>query len=282
MMSSSSVAQNILALSLQYSYYAYLTIFIVGIIGNVLNILVFTQLKIFRDNRCAFYLVIESIVDIVYLVAFFTSSILSSICGSDPAGYSLVWCRLRSILVQTSALTSFFIVCYAACDQFCSTCYRFNLRQICTLEMARRLTIIASCILFLHSILFGFFLDIKPSVGCVISNSIWTRYSTFFFYPVLYGLLPIVVSSSFSFLAFRNVRHIVRRQVPIVRRRLDRQMTALVLTRVIFFVFASLPYTTYRIYAINNTSTPADRLKYAIELLIYAICISIFELNFAV
>ena len=77
------------------------------------------------------------------------------------------------------------------------------------------------------------FTDIQPSVGCVISNPIYLQYATFFLYPVLEGLLPIVIASFFSLLAFRNVRRIVRRQLPIVRRRLDRQMTAMVLIRVI-------------------------------------------------
>ena len=50
------------------------------------------------------------------------------------------------------------------------------------------------------------------------------------------GLLPIFVSSLFSLLAYRNVRRIVRRQIPMDRRRLDQQLTAMIFMRVIFFI----------------------------------------------
>jgi hypothetical protein len=96
------------------------------------------------------------------------------------------------------------------------------------------------------------------------------------------GLLPVVIASSFSLLAFRNVRRIVRLQIPIERRRFDRQMTAMVLLRVVFFVFFTIPYDSYRIYTINTTVDPTDIFHYAITRLIQVIFISVFNLNYAV
>jgi hypothetical protein len=125
-------------------------------------------------------------------------------------------------------------------------------------------------------------MNILPPRGCIISNPIWIRYSTFFFYPVLAGFLPIMIASLFSLLAFRNVRHIVRRQLAIERRRLDRQMTAMVLVRVAAFVFFTIPYNSYRIYTINNSVDPTDLFHYAITRLIQAIFISFINLNYAV
>ncbi|CAF1473840.1 unnamed protein product [Rotaria sordida] len=106
------------------------------------------------------------------------------------------------------------------------------------------------------------------SVGCVSGSPTLNLYSTYFFYPVLYGPVQIAVSLFFSLLAFRNVRRIVRRQVPIVRRRLDRQMTAMILTRVVFFVIFALPFTIYRMYIINNPPSRSNSLQYSIGLLL--------------
>jgi hypothetical protein len=281
-MSTSSIVSDIMAFTQQYSFYTCIVIFVLGIIGNTLNIFVFTRLKLFRHNRCANYLVVELIIDIVYLIAYFTSTIFPTIYGYDPSGSSLVWCRLRTVVIQTCTLISLCTVCFIACDQLCSTTYQLHLRQICTVKLARWLTIVTCCISLLHSIIFALFSDISPFVGCVISNPVFTQYSTFFYIPVLGGLLPILVSSLFSILAFRGVRRIVRHQVPIVRRRLDRQMTVMVLMRVVFFVIFRLPFVIYRIYAINNDTPSTNVLSFAIKRLIQATFNSFVSLNYAV
>ena len=281
-MESSSTASAILNIVSQYSLYSGYAAFLFGIIGNAVNIVVFTHLKLFQGNRCAFYITAESIVDIGYIIVYFTNGLSTALYGIDPGESSLVWCRMRSLLFQTTTLASFSIICLAACDQFCSTNHRFGIRQMCTLRLARCFTFVASFIWVLHSIVFSLSLNAKPSDGCVISEPGWILYSSTFFYPVLYGLLPIVVASFFSFLAFRNVRHIVRRQVPILRRRLDRQMTAMVLTRVVAFVITSLPYPIYRIYIINWPIQRTNLLQYAIGRLLQTIFTSLTCANFVV
>ncbi|CAF1549010.1 unnamed protein product, partial [Adineta ricciae] len=98
------------------------------------------------------------------------------------------------------------------------------------------------------------------------------------------GFLPIAIASTFSLFAYRNVRRVIRRQIPIERRRFDQQITAMVLTRVIVYVVLSLPYTIYRVYAINLDSKQIDVLRSAIERLIqtifYSIATAIYAINF--
>ncbi|CAF4411243.1 unnamed protein product, partial [Adineta steineri] len=89
-------------------------------------------------------------------------------------------------------------------------------------------------------------------------------------------------ASSFSILAYRNVRHIIRQQLPIVRRKLDKQITAMVLMRVIAFVCLLLPYITYRIYAINFPISQSIPTAYAIAQLIQAIFTSINLINYII
>ncbi|CAF3905720.1 unnamed protein product [Adineta steineri] len=156
------------------------------------------------------------------------------------------------------------------------------MRQTCTIKLTRCFTLGAGLIWFLHSIIYGLFLNINPSLGCIITNPTMTLYSSCFFYPVLYGPLPILIASLSSLFAFNNVRRIVRRQVPIVRRRLDQQMTAMVLMRVVFFVIFTLPYAIYRIYSINIPNPQSNVLQYAIRQLLQAFFTSWTGVNFAV
>jgi hypothetical protein len=90
------------------------------------------------------------------------------------------------------------------------------------------------------------------------------------------------MASFFAFLAYRNVRRIVRRQIPIVRRRLDQQMTAMILTRVILLVCLVSPYTFYRIFIISFPISQSEPLKYAIGRLVQTIFMSVFSLSYTV
>jgi hypothetical protein len=270
-MSSSSTATEILNYTTQYSVYTGYIFFAFGITGNALNILVFTQLKLFRENRCALYLTVESISNFLYQLLSLISTILTSIYGDNGTGLFPFWCKLRYMLAQILTLTTYYMICCTAADEFFSTNHRYHLRQICTLKLTRCFTITLVCFSISHAIIFGSFFNIQPSVGCVILNPIYLQYATFFVYPVLIGLLPIAIASFFSLLAFQNVRRIVRRQLPIVRRRLDRQMTAMVLIRVIFFVCLALPFSIYRIYAINFPISRSQPMPFAVRQLLQAI-----------
>jgi len=279
---SSSIPITILRITDTYETYAGIITCTTGIIGSFINMFIFTHLKLFRSNRCIFYLTIESISNIIYQFFTMISTILRSCYGNDASNYSLIWCRLIYILSQTCGLTTYSMICCAAGDQFFSTNYRLNLRQMCTVKLAQYLIFIIIPIWLIHSTVFAYFVNIVPSFGCIVSNPIVVRYATFFLYPILAGLLPVAVASLFSLLAFRNVRRIVRRQIPIVRRRFDRQITAMVLVRVTLFVFTALPLSLYRIYVINVAISSENPLAYAIALLVQQVITSIFNLNFMV
>jgi len=279
---SSLTAAIILRIGSQFSIYTGFITFSAAIVGNIINILIFTHLKFFRTNRCIFYLIIESISDLIYQFVSIISTIFILLYEQDLTSVSLIWCRLKIFLSQSCALTTFSMICFAAADQFFSTDYRLHLRQICTMKLARYLVFISTALWLTHSIVFSFWVNIVPSVGCIISNPILVRYATFFFYPVLVGLLPMVIASLFSLLAYRNVRRIVRRQLSIERRRFDRQITAMVLLRAVFSVCFTLPFLIYRIYVINVTVTQANPLKFAIVQLVFAIIVSILNLKYTV
>jgi hypothetical protein len=281
-MSSSSVAlQFITAASIYSTYITYIT-FAIGLIGNVLNILVFTRLKIFRLNCCAFYLTVESIIDIVQLSQTVVNEILKLIYGSEPINVLLVWCKLSTMLPQWCRLMLASIVCFVALDQFLSTNHQAYLRRLSSLTVTRYQIVFAVCLCLLHTVPFAIFLQIHSSYGCIITNTYLTEYYSYFFYPVLNGLFPICMSSLFSILAYRNVRRIVRRQIPIDRRRLDQQLTAMIFVRVIFFVLLQIGFTVYRIYALNVKIVPNNTLGYAAQLWVQVITISLVYFSHAV
>ncbi|CAF3357361.1 unnamed protein product [Rotaria sp. Silwood2] len=132
----------------------------------------------------------------------------------------------------------------------------------------------------LHGIPFFIFSGIQSTNGCFIYNSSFVNYIIYFYYPILSGILPIIISTFFGVLAYRNVRRIVRRHMPIRRRKLDQQLTAMILIRVVFLVIMILPYVLERIYAVIFKAKHGT-LYDAVFTLIDDVAYSCFHINYA-
>ncbi|CAF3925076.1 unnamed protein product [Rotaria sp. Silwood1] len=277
----SSMALYILHISQKYTLYASYIILITGIIGNVLNIFIFISFKAFRNNQCVLYFVTESISNIFQIIIFFLIRLLIVLNDSDPANSTIFWCKFRAMMITLCTLISFSAICFSACDQYLSTSLQASLRKLSTIKLAKILIFTAIIISILHTIPFCIFIEIRASF-CSVFNSMMSNYLTHFYYPILSGLLPIFIASLFSILAYRNVRRIVRRQIPIVRRRLDRQLTAMVLVRIIAFVILTLPYAIQRMYTYLAKIDQSNLYLFAINSLVGGVISSLFNLNYAI
>ncbi|CAF4398871.1 unnamed protein product [Rotaria sp. Silwood2] len=226
---------------------------------------------------------VASIVDFVLLLLVLPLRVTDYVFGYDPTKLSIVWCKIRQAVVAQFSLMSFASICFAAIDQYLSTHYNPQLRQFSTFKLARRLVISAIIILILHSIPFFIFFEIQSTAGCSIYNLGFSRYYSFVHFCVLSGILPIMFSGLSAALAYLNVRRIVRHQIPIVRRRLDRQLTAMILTKVAFLVVTTSPFVIFRIYQINRAAIASTNyIQIAVEQLILTVTSSLFYINSAV
>ncbi|CAF0935790.1 unnamed protein product [Adineta ricciae] len=278
----SIIAEQIYSFSQEYAFYGSMIIMIGGLLSNICLMLTLTGVRIFRQNQCAFYLTSECFANIGILSIILTSRMLTRIGKVDPVNLSEVWCKIRSWLINVFCVTSLGTVCSAACDQYLSTNHRYSLRQRSTLILAHQLVFTVVLFATIHSIPLLVYSSIDPTAGCQISNRILIRYYTVFYYPFVTTSFPIIVVSSSSFLAYRNVRRLVRRHIPVIRRRLDRQLTAMVLTRSICLIALGLPYIVYSLYALNSTIRKDDELSLAISQLFEVVTLSLFYTNYSI
>ncbi|CAF3493318.1 unnamed protein product [Adineta steineri] len=278
---SSSAISNISFFTQKYTFYTSLIIFCIGFIGNLINILIFTTLKHFRNNPSIIYFTAESIANTIQLILFFLINILIQVNETDPANLSLFWCKFRGMMISLCTLVSFSTICFSASHQYLSTSHHFYLRQLSNIKLAKFLIYTSVIISMLQTIPFGIFIEIRSPV-CAIFNQNMLNYISYFYYPVLSGLLPVLIASIFSILAYNNVRRIVRKQMPVVRRRLDQQLTAMILIRIIVFIVLTLPYDIQRMYTYIAKVNQSNQLYYAIINLIGSILVTFFNLNYAI
>ena len=274
------------AVSIQFSIYFGLLIFIAGVIGNIFNILVFLSLKTFRENSCAFYLTAMSFLNIGQLIASLLPRIMNLWFAIDWSVVSLGYCKLRVYFFQVCTLTSFTCMCLATIDQFLATCSKPHWQRISNIKFAYRFFLISIFIWILHGIptLVYQNLVLQPMATdyvCAISNSIYQEYNTYGVSLVLVSSLPVLVTALFGLLAYHNVTQLTYRAVPLVRRELDKQLTVMVLDQVVFNFCVILPYIIANTTNLSSNATK-NSFNYAQIQLARNITITMFYSYFAV
>lgn len=263
------------------AYIGSLTV-ILGLLGNILNILIFTQLKLFRKNPSIFSLIIVSIADCGLLLLTSITRVTPTIFKFNLAEQYSIACKAQVFIARLAGIISISVVCFAAFDQYLSTSYYLELRQLSSFKLAQRFTIVLFLLAILYSIPVLIYFDIRPGIGCRVIDPAFSYFNSFIHYCILFGLFPIVVALSFSLLAFYNVRHLIRRQVPVVRRRLDRQLTAMILVRAALMIIVSLPFFIYIIYQYNTSYDRTNRWLVAVNQFIATIFTTIYYFNTSV
>ncbi|CAF1308542.1 unnamed protein product [Adineta steineri] len=258
----------------QVNIYFGLSIMILGVVGGIFNIIIFTTLKTFRETTCAFYLTAVSVANILQLLIVSSVRILSEGFSTDIRRTSWV-CKIYIYMAVWCLLVSPTYVCLATIDQFLSMSYY---RRFSNLRFAQRCIFIIGFFWSLYSICFLIYYD-APLGICIDTNSNFAMYVTHFHYPILFGVLPLSTMITFSLLAFYNARTLISRQINIVRLSRDRQLTAMTLVHVVFVVITTLPYIINFIYSLNQTTN--DTKQIARNNLIYGILVLILYSNSA-
>jgi hypothetical protein len=227
----STLADSLNAAAQQIIIYIGFFVLITGLLGNILNIIIFTSLNTFRETSCVVYLTMASFVNIFQLLASLLSRIVSTAYSIDLSETSLILCKARLSVIIAAALISLTCMCFVAADQYASVTIRWH--HLANRRLAYRFIVIGCVTWFLHSIPVIYFSNIyqvpfSDRRICGISDTNYIIYYSRFIIPCLFGFLPILIRTIFGLLAFINVRSLARREVPTVRSRRDRQLTAMV------------------------------------------------------
>ncbi|CAF1233655.1 unnamed protein product [Adineta steineri] len=245
---SSAIVSSINYISSQIYVYAGLPIVIIGVLGGILNIIIFLSLRIFRENSCGVYLIIMSLVNIIQLLSGFFYLILVKGLLINGISVNVGSCTIRVYTVQICALISMSCICMALVDQYMATSKYIRLQQWSHRKIAYRLCAIISLfwIIYCSPHLIYYNAVFSPATNssiCTITNGNYQSYVNHFYTPILLDAFPLLFIIIFGLLLYRNMKQIsYRTAVPLVRRQHEIQITSMVLIQALISVLLISPF----------------------------------------
>ena len=151
--------------------------FIVGNLGNALNLLIFSQ-RPSRKHPCLLYFLSASVINIVILNFGLLLRILRGVWNIDPGSQSVWFCRGRTYVVSNAQSIYRCSIVLACLDRMCASSRRPCLRRISEKRIAQRL-ILANWIFHLLYFTPTWIFPTITSGQCVTAPN-YTAYATYF------------------------------------------------------------------------------------------------------
>jgi hypothetical protein len=238
----------------QLTIYVGSIILIAGIIGNGMNIFIFSSVHTYRRTPSTFYFLVGSIHNLLYIGINLTFRIVSVGSGFDLTRTSLAWCKARSFFLSTTSAVSFTCSCLATIDQFLATSQSAYLRRYSKIELAHRIVLVVIVVWYLQGIPWILFQNISPiSNTCVRANAVYAVYVAIYLLVVL-SVIPVLIMIVFGYLAYRNIQL----TIALAEQRADRQLTRMTLIQVVLVVISIVPYGINNTYDLITAATTKD------------------------
>ena len=234
--------------------YAGITLLIACIIGNGINILVFSKVRIYRTNPCTFYFLIGSIDNMFYVLLNLPMRILSDSYRIDTYRGSDPWCKIRQFLLVVPALISVTFSSLAIIDQFLVTSGSAYIRSRSQIKWAHRISIIVIvfwCLYDIHGLVLYRILPTTKTCGS--DNAGLAIYSPIYLLGIICGI-PVGIMTLFGLLTYRNIRRTVRP----AELRFDRQLIRMTFIHVVLVAVSLIPYGGMKAYSLITAGIVKD------------------------
>ncbi|UJR17741.1 hypothetical protein I4U23_004639 [Adineta vaga] len=264
-MSDASELNNIFLLFSRYlSIYISIPIGILGLIGNIFNILIFTRPLLVR-NPCSIYLLSSSIAHTGAIVFGVIARIFSEGFGIDPASNNLVFCRFRYFILNCSLFLGIWFVVFASVDRYYVSSRNVHRRRLSNLKYAHYLivfTIVICLISYSHALVLFTIEQLKSGPFCYAQVGIYRVFHDFFYFAI-FSFTPPMIMIIVGFATFYNIHQsgvqirstTMHSTNPHQLRRKDRQLIKMLLAQLIATVTLITPFAIQKLYLTFRQNT---------------------------
>jgi hypothetical protein len=227
----------------QLSFYGYTISMILGNIGNVFIVILFSRT---RQNACSIYIISSAVANSVYLTYYGFVQIFP-FYYLDESIRAFALCKLRLYLANVFGQTGKTMIILACIDRFMITHRSATFRAFSTPKRAKWL--------IFFSIIFWSVFCVHILVMQTIVNGQCNRFGVYAIiyavYAILFiSLIPPIISGIFGYLTYRHMRQMQVRVQPIVNnriddshsiRRRDRDLLIIVSSEVLVYIVTATP-----------------------------------------
>ncbi|CAF1274628.1 unnamed protein product [Rotaria sordida] len=269
--------------TIQLNRYFSIFIFLFGIIGNILNILVLSQRNL-RSNPCAFLFLASSIASLI--------AIISGLFTRTTSGWAIdltntiTWlCQLRTFVVFVSRTIAYCLIALATIDRWLSSCFDHRRRQMSTIINAQRgmiIILIFSCLLYVQMFYCYEANLINAPLKCY-GKTITCRLITDLTYAFVANIFPLIIMLYFGLMTIINIRQ-SKRRIQIINmtsisrvtinisqrsKKTDYYLLYMLFVQVILFGIFTLPQNIQKFIALAQSNQIKTALDSAIENFIF-------------
>lgn len=239
-----------------------LSIFICGIIGDLMNIIAFATLPQLNGVSTSIFLLTSYTGSFITLITGLLPQLVNSFTGRDPLAKYVILCKLRWFLGVGTATVTIHSLCFATFNQYLVTTNSVRFRQMLTRRRSIIICVLIYCycaILVSPSLLY--YTHVTNAVNqtvCDVNNSIVTIYNVYNSI-VIYTGIPVFVLTLFSLLTWRNIRHRSNRQWS----SLEKAVARMLLAQVMIVLIAAVAFCARRIYLLYTTDFRKSSIQIA-------------------
>jgi hypothetical protein len=269
----------------QLAVYGNLICIILGNIGNGFIVMIFSQQ---RQSACAIYLIYTAVVNIVSITI---TGIASIFIYYYPNSTILVisFCKLYKYIAYITGQVPKTLLMFVCIDRFLITSNRVTFRAVSTPKRAKYLIFFSFIFWALSTVHVPIMITVVNG-QCTTSGVYSIIYSV---YAIIFiSLIPSIISGTFGYLSYRNIRQIHNRVQPVAQnttnaniyiQRRDRDLLIIVIAEVLVFVVTTAPFPLIQVeMMITQYAMPNKSFQYLqIEIFILSIAHFLLSVNTA-
>lgn len=240
----------LLKVARQILIYGGLTMIFIGIVGSLAIVLVFSRHP-FNKSSCSIYIKVNGILSAFFLPFFYLPTIITNGFQINLITINSAFCKFLSSYGAFTVLSILIINWFLLFDRFAISSRSARIRSLSSKKIARVLVFIVLFVIFCLVGLPGAIIfekmhtDTNVTYICSTKSRKFLLFGALFYFPIVEGILPIILTILFWRLTRKQVRNLRNEQFV---RRFDRQLTRMYLFQILANAIASVPYATINLY----------------------------------
>ncbi|CAF2362791.1 unnamed protein product [Rotaria sp. Silwood2] len=235
---------------------------ILGIMGSLLTVIVFTRKRSFWRNTTITYLLAGAIVTGIHLPTIYIQMILVYGFNTSLMNTNVAACREHTYLRYVTTVAAISFPCWASFDQYASTSRRVAFRNRWSSLRVARIIVVCNILFWIVIYIPVIFSTAIRHGVCTFVPGSYTTFNTYVFTPLVYCIGPITVVTYCTRGTIKNLRSTIIRNT---HERLTKQVRAMLFPQLMILAISGIPFGFQGVYLDITSYVEKDHFRIAVE-----------------